>query len=58
MKKIILTFSFLAFSSIGFANCFTVNFSCGGGTTYCAEQNSSMLQVLKDIRDIDNFVCG
>ncbi|MDM1407950.1 hypothetical protein [Myroides sp. DF42-4-2] len=57
MKKFILPFSFLAFSSQGFANCFTVNFSCGGDTTYCAEENSSITQITKDLRQVDEFVC-
>lgn len=58
MKKIALTLSLFALSTVSFANCFPVYFSCGGGTTYCAEENSSITQITKDLRQVDEFVCG
>lgn len=58
MKKLIISFSFLALSTVGFANCFTINYSCGGGTYYCSQEGDTMDQINEDMKDIDNFICG
>ncbi|MDM1045536.1 hypothetical protein HX004_12215 [Myroides sp. 1354] len=58
MKKIVLVLSLFALSTTSFANCFPVYFSCGGGTTYCAEENSSFDQIQEDVEYVDHYVCG
>ncbi|MGQ8869300.1 MULTISPECIES: hypothetical protein [Myroides] len=58
MKKIALTLSLFALSTVSFAGCFTIDYSCGGGTYYCSQENDTMDQIHQDIQDIDKFICG
>lgn len=58
MKKIVLVLSLFALSTTSFAACFTIDFSCGGGTYYCSQEHDTIEQIIKDATDIDKFVCG
>ncbi|MBB1139773.1 hypothetical protein [Myroides sp. WP-1] len=58
MKKTVLTLSLFALSTVSFAGCFTLNYSCGGGTTYCPQEHDTITDIMEDIDHIEAYVCG